>query len=365
MFNKELVLSEKFQEDFIVRQVNLFGDDCVLIFPKAFPKWDESNKIYRSSVWRLSDEKLVSASWKKFTNLGEQPEFEPMNVNSKIEFLQKLDGSTLVSSKLNGNLINRTRGTVDASQMENGDELPLLISKYPNLFDNEYINSEKYTILTEWYSPRNIVVLREAVEPKLWLTGIIDHSDYSYLSQDKLDELSLKWKIDRPKRYDFNTFEEMTSSVEQFQNCEGVVIYSNNGQVLKKVKSLRYLYLHKIKSNLNTEESILDLYLESGSENYSDFQNKIIKDFDYEIFTQIQPEISKIFDAKKEVDSIVSHMKSFVENLRGLSRKEQAMKIMSAYGETNRKSYLFLLLDGKQLTSEMYKKLYFQVMKYN
>jgi len=365
MFNKELVFSEKFQEDFTVKPVNIHGEDCVLVYPKAFPKWNEENKIYRSSIWRLSDGKPISLSYKKFCNWGEAPEFETPDFKNKIEFIQKIDGSCLISSKFNGNVIHRTRQTTNAFDMANGSELPQLLQQYSKVFDNDLINSGNFTILTEWYSPQNVIVLREATEPKLWLTGIVVHSDYSYLSQDKLDELALEWGIERPKRYNFNTFEEMEQAVSQFQTCEGIVAYFNNNQILKKIKAIRYLYLHKIKSNLNTQEAILDLFLSSNCETYSDFEYKITTDFDYEVFVQIRSEISKIFDAKKEVENIIQGMVDFVRDLQGLTRKEQALKIVEAYSSNKQTSFVFTLLDKKPISTEMLKKLYCQIMKIN
>lgn len=354
-------------EDFIYKEVSLFGEDCVLIYPKAFPKWNDQNKIFRSSLWRKSDNKLISAGYKKFTNYGEQPEFEPFDINrTDIEFIQKIDGSLLISSKFNSNLILRTRGTVDASFLANGSEIELLKQKYPKAFDNSYINSEKYTVLFEWTTPGNVIVLRETDEPTLWLIGIVKHEDYSYESQSELDKLAVEWNVNRPKRYAFNSFEEMQSAVSAFEGCEGVVSYSNNGQILKKFKSLRYCHLHKIKSNLNTDEAVIDLFLSSSQPSYNDFKKDICEKFDWEIWNQIQSIVSKIYDAKKEVDAITNHMNSFVERMKKLSsRKEQAEQIIASYAVTNRASMLFKILDGKTLGIEDLKKLYFQVMKYN
>jgi hypothetical protein len=56
-------------------------------------------------------------------------------------------------------------------------------------------------------------------------------------------------------------------------------------------------------------------------------------------------------------------MKSFVEPLKKLPRKDAALKIISAYGETNRKSFCFNLLDSREIDSEGIKKLMFQVLK--
>ena len=48
------------------------GDDCVLVTPKDMGvEWNDDNKIFRSSIWRKSDGKLISAGFKKFVNYFE------------------------------------------------------------------------------------------------------------------------------------------------------------------------------------------------------------------------------------------------------------------------------------------------------
>ncbi len=110
-------------------------------------------------------------------------------------------------------------------------------------------------------------------------------------------------------------------------------------------------------------EKVIDVWISQGYPTYDDFYGYIGNTFDFELANQVQGSISKIADGYKEVLKIVSHMKSFVEPLKGLPRKDAALKILSSYGETNRKSFCFNLLDGKELDGEAIKKLMFQVLK--
>jgi hypothetical protein len=120
-----------------------------------------------------------------------------------------------------------------------------------------------------------------------------------------------------------------------------------------------------MKSELSNIEKVMDVWLEQGMPDYQTFYNYIFTTFDYELAEQCRGMISRIVDAKKEVDKIVWGMNIFVNTrLRLLStRKEQAEQVISAYGNTNRASFLFKLLDGKSLSKEEYKKLLFQVLK--
>ena len=344
------------EEEFCIRDCTIANTPCKLVFPHQIGiKWTEENKVFRSSIW--SDEgQLISASWKKFTNIGEQLEFEPLDVDSDIEFIHKLDGSTLIISKFKGELIVRTRGTSDATILDNGDEIPFLKQKYPLVFDNDLLNSEQFSIICEWYSPRNVIVEREAEEPTLWLTGVIKHDDYSYLLQKDLDSLASDWKLERPLRYQFNSLSSMIESVNQWKKGEGIVIYGNNGQVLKKTKSDRYLLLHRIKSTLNNEKNLLELYVDKEMPSSEDFYKIIETDFDFEIAKGLKGQIEKICNDGEAAKKFINNVLDFVHDIRSVAtRKEQAQYITKNYRQNA--SYAFAILDNKLITKEQWLKL--------
>ena len=79
--------------EFNIKDCIIAGDECILVTPKQISvKWTDENKIFRSSIWRKSDMYPVSLGFKKFTNLGEQPTFEPIDSHTDFEFVRKLDG---------------------------------------------------------------------------------------------------------------------------------------------------------------------------------------------------------------------------------------------------------------------------------
>jgi hypothetical protein len=343
-------------EEFCVRDCVIANTDCKLVFPiKHDIKWSDENKIFRSSIWTKNGE-LVSASWKKFMNLGQQLDFEPLDIDSDIEFIHKLDGSTLIISKFKRELIIRTRGTHDATILDNGDEIPFLKQKYPLVFDNDILNSEEYSIVCEWYSPKNVIVEREAEEPTLWLTGIIKHSDYSYVLQKDLDVFATDWKIERPIRYQFNSLSSMIESVNQWKKGEGIVIYSNNGQILKKTKSDRYLILHRIKSTLSNEKNLIEFYIEKEMPSRDNFYKIIETEFDFEIAVQLKDELEKICDAGEKSKKYIDHILEVVHDIRTVkTRKDQALMIKRNFKENS--SFVFSVLDGKIITKEQWTKL--------
>ena len=353
------------RESFMVHEHIIYGEVVYLVQPKHIgAKWKNDNLHFRSSVWNYNGE-LISASFPKFFNWSEQPDLSPVpNSLKHCTVVEKLDGSTLIVSKYNGQYILRTRGTVDASKLANGFELELFKSTILNkLQDNN--DTWGYSIIWEWLSPINKIVLSYGDEPIWKLIGFINHINYSLAQQDMLDAMAKKYDLLRPEIYTFTDISDMLQIVDKWQNKEGVCLYSKNDQVIHKIKASKYLLLHHLKSELSSLEKVLDVWLEQGMPDYQTFYNYIFTTFDYELAEQCRGMISRICDAKKEVDMIVIGMNEFVNNrLKTLpTRKLQAEQVISAYGITNRASFLFKLLDGKSLGKEEYKKLLFQVLK--
>jgi T4 RnlA family RNA ligase len=353
---------------FMVHEHSLNGEIVHLIQPQHIgTKWTQDNKHMRSVVVNYAGE-VISASMPKFTNWGENSEHFPVpNSLRNCTVMEKLDGSLLIVSKYNGQYILRTRGTVDASTMANGHELELFKDTILKTLESKIVtwSTWKFSILFEWVSPINKIVLNYGDEPDWYLVGMICHDDYELHSQHDLDDFAKRHNLKRPATYTFTDVNDLLQNVDQWKGKEGVVVYSKNDQMLHKVKGAWYLALHHMKSELSNIEKVMDVWLEQGMPDYNTFYNYIFTTFDFELAEQIKGTISRIADGKKEVNKIVEGMNSFVNNrLRSLpTRKEQAQLVISSYGETNRASFLFKLLDGKSLGKEEYKKLLFQVLK--
>ena len=351
---------------FMVHEHSLNGEIVHLIQPQHIgTQWRQNNKHMRSVVVNYEGE-VISAGFPKFTNWGENPEHFPVPTSLRnCTVMEKLDGSLLIVSKYKGQYILRTRGTVDASTMANGHELELFKEKFLKSLTHDTPDTWNVSILFEWVSPINKIVLNYGDEPDWYVVGIVHHSDYSLYSQEDLDMWAKNKGFKRPSTYTFTDVNDLLQNVEQWKGKEGVCVYSKNDQTIHKVKGAWYLALHHMKSELSNIEKVLDVWLEQGMPDYNTFYNYIFTTFDFELAEQVKGMISRIVDGKKEVDKIVDGMNDFVNNrLRSLStRKEQAQLVISSYGETNRASFLFKLLDGKSLGKEEYKKLMFQVLK--
>ena len=354
-------------ETFMRHEHVLNGETVVLVQPSHIGvAWDRNNLIFRSSVWTLDGE-LVSASFKKFFNDQEQPDIDPLpNDIGNGSLFEKVDGSTAIFSIRRGNLIIRTRGTVDARTNDNGHEFVQLAEKYQvQKILAEIAPNEDVTLLFEITSPLCKIVIDYGPEADLTLIGAVRHADYSYFTQNELDALAIKYQLRRPQRYLFNTLAEMRDAVSAFKGKEGICFYYNGDTCLRKFKGLQYLSLHRMKSDVGSIEKVMDLWFSQGQPQYQDFMEFLEKTFDYEIMVMARGHVSKICGAWKEVEKILHGMRGFLlpMTMMGEPRKIIAQKVLQAYCETSRSSMVFAILDKKPLTVDQKKKLLFQCLK--
>ena len=352
---------------FNLKDCVIAGDECVLVTPKDMGvEWNEQNKYFRSSIWRKSDMHPVSLGFKKFTNLGEQPDFEPMEGYTDLEFVRKMDGSLLIVSKHNGELIVRTRGTTDASQLENGHEIEFLKNKYPEAFDNFWLDSEKFSLLFEWTTPTNRIVLKESEEPTLWLIGIVlhdgrsfmgEHEPYSYFTQKDLDIQARFLGVSRPVTYTLN-LQNVAEYLKDETSMEGVVIYANGGQILKKVKTPRYLYMHKVFTGIKTVDHLFDLFVDYGCPYQEEFEKMLTNNFDWELVVALKPLINELYTKWLRIKDRTNVMLGVLESdwIQNSSRKEQAQKILQQFPRDS--GIAFAILDGKEITPHKLWKTY-------
>lgn len=360
------------RNNFMVHE-HMIGDHLVhLVQPIHIgADWRLDNMHFRSSVWD-SKGYPVSLSFKKFYNWGEKPHLTPVpETLAGAQLMEKIDGSTLIFSRYNGEMVIRTRGTVDARKQENGYEIDYLLSKYPKLveyFENSTMHNSVYSYVFEWVSPSNKIVIDYGVEPDMYLTAIISHDDYTYQSQQSCDEFAESLSLRRPKSYKYDSVEEMKAAVEAFRGVEGLCVYFHDGQEILKVKSAQYLFLHRAKSDIASVEKVVDLYFNQFDivghfPTYEEFYGYLEKAYDFEIAEMARGSVSKIADAIKEVQKILDGFETFIAPYRRLTRKQAATMILQAYGQSGRTSMLFKMYDNKSLTIDDLKKLLYQVMK--
>lgn len=354
------------QNQFNVVPHLIAGDTCFLVSPQRMGvEWTQQNKVLRSSVWNSKGE-LVSAGFPKFVNWGEKPEVFPTPASLKnTVVVEKLDGSLLIVTRYKGEYIIRTRGTVDATKLEqNGHEIELFRNTILPKIELPKTETWPFSVLFEWTSPLNRIVIDYGEVPQFKLIGRISHTDYSLWPQDALDNWAAAVGLDRPETFNFGSTEELIASVEQWKGKEGVCVYSKDGQEIHKVKGADYLLKHRFKENA-TLEATLDMFVAFGYPQYQEFEAKLVEQFDYECFGMVRGYASQVVDAFKQVKEIEAGMQRFLtEQVKPMpTRRLQAVVVKQSYGETNRAAFLFTLLDGKPFGAKEYTKLLWQVLK--
>jgi hypothetical protein len=355
-------LNQLKESGFIIKLGKIGGDDVVLITPAHMgTEWTKDNLIYRSSMWTYPDKRPVSLGLKKFFNWGEKPELAPLpeSLDGSI-LIAKIDGSLLAVSKHNGELITRTRGTFDANVFDNGSELSILIKKYPFAFDNKLINSEQYTVIYEWVSPNNIIVLKYGDEPDIYLTAIVNHKDYSYMSQDGLDNYANKWGVKRPNQFFYSDINSMLESIKILKNQEGICLYYNKGQDILKVKSANYLMLHRFKSNLSNN-NIVEIYFTWGKPTYDEFLARIEREFDFECAQMSKEMLNKLYNIIPLVENKINEAKQIGQKLFNFPRKDAALFILNNHKEIS--GLIFNVLNNKPVKDNKIKDMILEIMK--
>ena len=196
--------------------------------------WTQKNKLFRSSVWNING-KLISSGFPFFPNWGEHTnEFPVPNSLDGCSVYEKIDGVLLIVSQYKGHRIVRTKGQLDAEQLPSAEGIRTFKNTVIYRISECYsgINSWPISFLFEWISPK---------QPRFILVGAINHQDYSLMSQQDLDNLAAGLELERPRKYGAITVDGLIQDVAKWDNREGVVVISKDGQSMYKIKSNLYL----------------------------------------------------------------------------------------------------------------------------
>lgn len=351
------------EDGFKFYPVNFCGIESYLIIPEIMAKWNKFNLHFRSLIVRQNDLEVLSSGWPKFCNYGEKPDAYPDPLSYKDwTITEKMDGSLVICDSIDGVFNMRTRGTPSYISQANAPDFDLLPVMYPKVV--EYLRDHpNISLLWEIVTPNNVIVVwSETVT--FTLLGAVDKDTLKPLPQAKVDEIAKFIDAPQPKVYTFKNIEELKESVEKWEGKEGVVLAYNKNLNRVKFKGAWYLLRHRLKSELSSESNFIDLYVAEGMPTYDEFYKILEGVTDFETAVQFRGRISKAVDAGKEVKRILEHMDEFVKEIRNFpSRKEQALAITQAYGQTNRAGFVFSRLDNRALTNDNINKLMWQVLK--
>lgn len=349
----------KINRDFFnIKEEIINNEKVFLINSKIDCTWNQDNLIFRSSIWD-SQGNLISASFKKFFNWNEKPDIDPKPINIfETKLMEKIDGSTLIVSKFKEHIFIRTRSSFSVEHCTNKNEIDEFKNKYPKIFQVP----EGISYIFEWISPTNKIIL-DYKKPDLILTTIINHKDYSMWTQNELDKIAKVLQVKRPKIFNFSSIKEMLETIKIFKGIEGLCVYYDNDQKIRKVKTADYLLRHHLKSKISFED-VLDIYIKCGKpNNYKFFYEQIKKEYDFESLEFLEDYLEKIFIISEKIEVMFKEFKIFASKLKqiGLTKKEAAEQIFS----TNKQNsfFIFQFFYDKEIDNRQYKQLFLDIYK--
>jgi len=337
-------MNEEFRK--IAGEIN--GIECFLITPAAnAPTWTKDNLWDRSRVVGL-DGTVLSQSFGKFFNYGEQPELysDPEDYSDWL-IEQKLDGSTCIVDLINDEISIRTRGSLNVEDMENKDDFYLLTEQHPGLEDMLRAHPD-FTFLFEITTPNNQIVINyDKVE--FTLIGAVDKRNLRYATPLDLVLFACEGGLQRPKVYHFSELATLVAEVKDWSNNEGVVITYNRGQDRVKIKSDDYCFKHRVVAGLTSTRNLVDIFEKIGAPSQDEFEDYFLLNFDFEVAESVKEMISEIIETYADVLATVEKVSKFVKSCPSdFTRKEYAGEFSLRYKSWH-KGLAFLILDKRDV----------------
>lgn len=363
-------LSKIDKEQFNINKLTLNNENCYLIIPKHFNiEWNKNNLIFRSIICNNQGE-IISAGFKKFSNIYEKVKIfdEPPEDITGWKLISKEDGSLIILSKYKGEYIIRTRNSINTCSLKNSNEIDIFKSNIVPILESYNSNQETWdkSYLFEWKSPTHTIVI-SSEQVQFIFIGIVNHSDYTFEPQNNLDTLAIELNFKRPESYTFssNKLKDIVNIVvNKWENTEGLVLYSPCGQRLYKIKSLWYLQKFREKSDYNTIEKIIDLWLKyERDKDINILYSKINSYIDEDILKEISEPIKIIINASNEIDKELNTINDIVSDIKSTRYDRKTIAIEINKKLKNKSSIGFLFLDNKPIPDKNYKKLLIEKLK--
>ena len=117
-----------------------------------------------------------------------------------------------------------------------------------------------------------------------------------------------------------------------------------------------------MKEGLSSLDKVIDVWLSYKKPTYEEFYQKIHEQFDFEIAEYCKDSLLKICEVAKKANKILKEIKENMLSIKELTRKDQAIKIISSYKSSKRTGIAFNLLDQKEIDDIQYKFLLKQLI---
>lgn len=340
----------------------LRSDGLVLCAPANGEKmraidWREDERIYRSVVVREEDGSVVSLGFPKFFNFGEhEQDTERLrnalaSADTAVVHTEKIDGSLVIRSVIDGKVVLRTRGTLDGGAWK-----PVLgqlaHDRYPSLLDPDWQSDRSLLFEFVSHRPDHQVVLRHEQE-QLILVGGITHNDLRVAPLSELVGIAIEGRLDLVPLHELpDDPVELTDAVGAWQGREGIVcrVEGHDGvDALVKMKSAAYLALHRLRFAL-TARAIREVCTSRDIRSEEQFEQYLAEQGgDWELVQEAKHYVGLFLAARADAEARLARLAAEVEEMRERHRDDRrsfarSYALTLASAETHA---AFSLLDGR------------------
>lgn len=336
------------RNDFQVVNRELPGIGPVVLITPSFTKhkWSDDDRHLRSVLCR-PDGEIISSGFPKFHNYGEVPELDRITEASILSgdawFTEKMDGSLLIRSVIDGQVHFRTRGSHSMDEKFSDPILKLIGEKYPRLLDPT--TDTRYSILFEYTAPDNLIVVQYS-EVALTVIGLMDLTAEppEFVSDPDVLAALEEWYGTSSVRFHelSGNLSQVMKQVLPWKGKEGVVVWCRlpNGKLhLSKIKADEYKRIHSLKFQLS-DEKVQHLCWYKDITTLDQLKAEFFRlGVDWEAVSFVEPVFNRFLQQKAEATQAIMGMIAAIqaEDVENLpSRKEKAMRIQALAGGDRR-----------------------------
>ncbi len=290
--------------------------------------WDETTMMCRGLILDTEKNKIIARPFSKFFNYAEHIN-NGKNIPNEIPTItDKIDGSLIIHSKINGKDCFSTRGSFVSDQ-----------AIWATNWWNENIKSDYYangyTHLFEVVFPQNKIVVQYDFSGLVYL-GSVNNETGKTVFFDMPAPIRTVKKIGNT---DLSKLLEMDK-----ENEEGFVIHFPISDLRLKIKFPQYVKLHKIITQLS-EIGIWQILKDGGN------MKEIIKEVPDEMFSWINSVVTELTDKYSEIEKNCKEITAHAKTLT--TRKEQALYIK----QFKNSGVCFKMLDNEDYSEIIWKQI--------
>lgn len=332
------------EKEYIVSFRDLFDSSAVvLVCPtKGKHKWEEE-ELHLRSLLCSPDGEIISSGFPKFFNYGENKDIDNYLTKAisdgRVSYTEKMDGSLVIRDVIGGKVNFRTRGSHNLGSFEEVI-LTLIKDKYPLLLDPDFGSAVHWSMLFEYVSPDNKIIVSYA-KPELYFLGVMvlfygDRKPRFYPAFT-LEKLAERMQVPIPTTHKLGfDIKSVLSKVGEWEGSEGIVVnvLDEDGDTyhLVKIKSKEYIKLHSLRYHLS--ESKIEQICWAGDIQSEDSLRLYLANLglDWEATSFVIPIVKNYLEKRRQREADISKFLNDLE-IEGLTRLTEKREIALALKE--------------------------------